>query len=485
MNGKSGEVIDVSTLLAGRYRMDARLGGGGMADVFEAYDEILDRTVAVKILRGIDDAGAARRFAEEIRLTARVNHPNIVSLFDAGEHDGSPYLVLERVTGGTLAGEMAAGPLDPRRVAEMGEQLASALSHSHAAGIVHRDVKPTNVLLTGDGDVRLADFGIAITATATRLTVAGTVAGSAGYVSPEQVLGTGAGAASDIYSLGLVLLECLTGNPPWSGTTVEVALARLTADPPIPDTLPAGWLALLRGMTARNPEDRPSIDLVGLALSQLAQGEAPDDRLFALPADSKHDRRIPAVAGMSMLLLLFSAVLVLSTSAPITTVANAGALTTAGMRMSPLAAEHAALTPAAAVSTVAEKETRSTRRRAAPRRTRDRDAAHSVAGRRTAPRSVAGSGVNVAGPLKQTQDTSGADDGPSIAQQFEDAFGDFRLDTSTTSGTGVTDPTTVVKDPVVLDPIDTVKEAAQRLNKGKGSGKPDDPKDRRGPSKGK
>ena len=284
-----------------------------MADVFEAHDEQLDRPVAVKLLRGIDDAGAARRFAEEIRLTARVNHPNIVGLYDAGEHDGSPYLILERVTGGTLAGEMAGGPMEPRRVAALGEQLASALSHSHAAGIVHRDVKPTNVLLTNDGSVRLADFGIAVTATATRLTVAGTIAGSAGYVSPEQVLGSGAAEPSDVYALGLVLLECLTGAPPWSGTTVEVALARISADPAIPDDLPEGWAPLLAGMTARKPEDRPHIDLVGHALSRLAAGEPYDTSLVAPPPAP--DRRIPAVAGMSMLVLLLSALMVLTTDA--------------------------------------------------------------------------------------------------------------------------------------------------------------------------
>ena len=305
-------MIESSTRIAGRYRVDARLGGGGMADVFDAFDEQLDRRVALKLLRGIDDAGAARRFAEEIRLTARVNHPNIVQLFDAGEHDGSPYLVLERVTGGTLAGEMDGGPMEPRRVAALGEQLASALSHSHAAGIVHRDVKPTNVLLTGDGSVRLADFGIAVTATATRLTVAGTIAGSAGYVSPEQVLGSGAGPASDIYALGLVLLECLTGAPPWSGTTVEVALARISSDPYIPPDLPSGWQPLLAGMTARNPEDRPHIDLVGHALSRLAQDQPYDTALVAPPAPPA-DRRVPAVAGMSLLCLMLSAVMVLTT----------------------------------------------------------------------------------------------------------------------------------------------------------------------------
>ena len=310
--GNGSYVIDTSTRIAGRYRVDARLGGGGMADVYDAHDEVLDRPVAVKLLRGIDDADAARRFAEEIRLTARVNHPNIVALYDAGEHDGSPFLVLERVNGGTLAGEMAAGPMDPRRVAEIGEQLASALSHSHAAGIVHRDVKPTNVLMAADGSVRLADFGIAVTATATRLTVTGTVAGSAGYVSPEQVLGSGAGAASDIYALGLVLLECLVGAPPWSGTTVEVALARITADPPMPADLPQEWRVLLTAMTAREPDERPAVDLVGHALSRLAVGAEYETAFFA--AAPTPDRRVPAVAGLSVVVLLLSALLVMSSN---------------------------------------------------------------------------------------------------------------------------------------------------------------------------
>lgn len=336
-------MIDSSTRIGGRYRIDARLGGGGMADVYDAFDEQLDRPVAVKLLRGIDEAGAARRFAEEIRLTARVNHPNIVQLFDAGEHDGSPFLVLERVTGGTLAGEMDGGGMEPHRVAALGEQLASALSHSHAVGIVHRDVKPTNVLLTDDGSARLADFGIATTATATRLTVTGTIAGSAGYVSPEQVLGSGAGAASDIYALGLVLLECLTGAPPWSGTTVEVALARISSDPYIPADLPAGWAPLLAGMTARNPEDRPHIDLVGHALSRLAHDEAYDTTLVAPPAPPA-DRRVPAVAGMSMLVLLLSALMVLTTDVT-RDVAIAGAAPAVNMP-----AANALLQPAASLT---------------------------------------------------------------------------------------------------------------------------------------
>ena len=450
-------MIDVSTHIAGRYRVDARLGGGGMADVFEAYDEVLDRPVAVKILRGIDDPGAARRFAEEIRLTARVNHPNIVLLFNAGEHDGSPFLVLERVSGGTLAGEMAAGPMDPRRVATIGEQLASALSHSHAAGIVHRDVKSTNVLLTGDGDVRLADFGIAITATATRLTVAGSIAGSAGYVSPEQVLGTGAGAASDVESLGMVLLECLVAAPPWSGTTVEVALARLNSDPVIPDTLPEGWAPLLRAMTARDPEDRPSIDMAGLALSQLAVGDTPDTQMFAPPA-APSDRRVPVVAGMSMLLLLFSAVFVLSTQSP---PGDALALTNfavAGDYISPLAAERGAIAAEIAASDeVSDDDTRLARREDTVEESR-----------RRARRSARNRGAVAADSGTGGGTTQG--DEPTLVQRVLDtASGVTRTATGSAGGTtsvGTSDPAPV-RD-TVGDTTITVKDIVHAVNRAKG-----------------
>jgi serine/threonine protein kinase len=306
-------VIDVATRLGDRYRIEARIGGGGMADVFEARDEALHRDVAIKLLRGIDDEAAARRFAEEIRLTARLNHPNVVRLFDAGEHDGAAYLVLERVTGGTLSTRMADGPLPGPDVARIGRQIASALEHAHAEGIVHRDVKPSNVLLTTDSTVRLADFGIALTATATRLTVTGSVAGSAGYVSPEQVLGTGAGAASDVYALGLVLLECLTGEAPWTGTTVEVALARITADPPIPPSVDDAWRGLLLAMTTRNPDDRPPMSDVVVALDALAAGDAPEG--FPIPRPPRRRLRLSLAAAGALLVLAGGAAVPITRSA--------------------------------------------------------------------------------------------------------------------------------------------------------------------------
>ena len=441
--------MELATRIAGRYRVDARLGGGGMADVFDAYDEQLHRPVAVKLLRGIDEAGAARRFAEEIRLTARVNHPNIVALYDAGEHDGSPFLVLERVNGGTLAGEMAAGPMDPRRVAAIGEQLASALSHSHAAGIVHRDVKPTNVLIAADGSVRLADFGIAVTATATRLTVTGTVAGSAGYVSPEQVLGSGAGAPSDIYALGLVLLECLTGAPPWSGTTVEVALARITTDPPMPADLPEEWATLLRAMTSRQPEDRPSIDLVGHALSKLAQGEEYETAFFAPPAPPS-DRRVPAVAGMSMIVLLLSAMLVLSSGVtPQAAIADAGPVVSLSAAdnvlskaVTPVAAAPAA--PKAEPQTKAEKprkkkaRTRAAKQRRNASQTDVAQAEVSSSSSQTTPSRTTATATRSA---SSSTTRSGSGSGSKSGSGDSDKLTDLTTTTTTTKTTNVSTPT--------------------------------------------
>ena len=241
-----------------------------MADVYDAVDNDTGRRVAVKVLRGVDNPLDARRFAAEIRTTARLAHPCIVTLLDAGEHQGAPYLVMERVAGGSLAERVRQGPVPAPDVARIGAQVAAALAHAHEAGIIHRDVKPANVLLDENGHARLADFGIAVSATATRLTVSGSVAGSAAYVAPEQVLGDAVGPGADVYALGLVLLECLLGRPVYSGTAVEAALARLTRDPEIPAELPDDWVALLRRMTAGKPQRRPNADTAAQTLAGLA-----------------------------------------------------------------------------------------------------------------------------------------------------------------------------------------------------------------------
>ncbi|GAA4173704.1 serine/threonine-protein kinase [Gryllotalpicola koreensis] len=249
------------TVLAERYLLGEALGRGGMATVFRARDEKLGRDVAVKVF----DTGApgddAERRLREVRLLAGANHPHLVTLFDAeldaADHDG--FLVMELVEGESLRQRLARFGADAELARRVVVELSGALAYLHERGIVHRDLKPENVLIERDaGRLKLVDFGIAQLVGAERLTTAGTVLGTAAYLSPEQVAGQAAGAATDVYALGLVALETVTGQRAFPGTSVESAVARLTRDPAIPAGLPAEWAALLAAMTAREPEARPA-----------------------------------------------------------------------------------------------------------------------------------------------------------------------------------------------------------------------------------
>lgn len=205
------------TLLGSRYRLERTLGLGGMSVVHLAHDEVLDRRVAVKLfadrLGGDDELRA--RFLREGRFAAALSHPNVVAVFDTGEEDGQPYIVLEYVEGVTLAEEVhRRRTLPADEVAELGRQACAGLAHAHAAGLVHRDVKPHNLLLRSDGVLKVADFGIARGGAGHTLTQAGTLLGTAAYIAPEVVRGERATAASDLYGLGAVLYELLTGRPP-------------------------------------------------------------------------------------------------------------------------------------------------------------------------------------------------------------------------------------------------------------------------------
>src|SRR3954454_12072181 len=220
--------IGRDTLIDGRYRAERRLGTGGMAEVWCAEDEVLGRRVAVKLLgaRFADDAEFRERFRREAQAAAGLTHPNIVAIFDRSEWDGTPYIAMELVDGRTLKEIVTErGPLDPSTAIAIIEQVLRALGYAHRRGIVHRDVKPQNVIIDGEGQAKVADFGIAHAAGATGMTEAGAIVGTVQYLSPEQPKGFPVARPSDLYSAGVVLYELLTGPVPSDAEApVSVAL---------------------------------------------------------------------------------------------------------------------------------------------------------------------------------------------------------------------------------------------------------------------
>jgi serine/threonine protein kinase len=260
---------DTGSLVAGRYLLGDLLGRGGMADVFRANDERLGRPVALKLLRVQAASETDReRFAAEARTLARLDHPVVVTLLDAGlEDDDQPWLAMQLVEGATLASRVTAGPVAPADVAEIGRQVAEGLAYAHACGVVHRDVKPGNILLAPGGRALIADFGIAhLLDGTTRHTAVGQAIGSPAYLAPEQASSGELSGATDVYSLGLLLLEALTGERPFRGTATEMVYARLQGSPDIPADLPLGWATLLRSMTSLAPADRPTAEEVAATL---------------------------------------------------------------------------------------------------------------------------------------------------------------------------------------------------------------------------
>ncbi len=265
-------------LVGDRFRIESVVGVGGMATVYRAVDESLGRTVALKVFRSeLADADDVRRQRDEVQLLASLNAPGLVTLFDAvaeggvGDH-GRAFLVLEFVDGIDLRTKLLDGPPGAALIARIGSDVAGALSYIHRRGVVHRDVKPSNILLPHDHSTpgtplaKLADFGIARLLDDARLTATGTVIGTATYLSPEQAQGAMVGTASDVYSLGLVLLESLTGLRAFPGTAIEAVLARLARDPEIPPTIDDSWRTLLSAMMARQPQDRPDAASVAATL---------------------------------------------------------------------------------------------------------------------------------------------------------------------------------------------------------------------------
>lgn len=248
-----------------------------MSTVYRATDLLLGRDVAIKIfLPGSGDDSFRGRQETEMRLLASFDHPGLVAAFDVGvdtrNDEERAYLVMELAEGRDLRAVLADGPLTVPEVARIGVQIAGALSQVHGHGVIHRDIKPANILVSDDAGlaqkVKLADFGVALVVNDSRLTATGFTVGTAQYLSPEQAQGLGLTPASDIYSLGLVLLECLTGRAEYPGTPIETASARLHRAPEIPAGLPAPLRSLLESMTDMDPEKRPVAADVQQALAE-------------------------------------------------------------------------------------------------------------------------------------------------------------------------------------------------------------------------
>lgn len=272
-------------LLDGRYRLQRLLGRGGTAEVYQGIDELLGRLIAVKVFDSrLTDVNTEVRQRREMQVLAALNHRNLIAVYDARiaggrvrvdsaalagyTGSGHTYLIMELVQGRTLAQQLAGGAMDPAPVRALGATLASVLATVHGADLVHRDVKPANILLADSGEVKLGDFGLARILTAeSRLTTSAAVMGTAAYFSPEQARGRDVGPPGDIYALGLVLLECLTGQREFPGEAVPSALARLLRDPVIPTNLPYPWPSLLSQMTATDPTLRPTATQIADALA--------------------------------------------------------------------------------------------------------------------------------------------------------------------------------------------------------------------------
>jgi len=271
-------MTSIADVLGGRYRIDRLLGRGGMSDVYQATDLENGSTVALKLVRS-NDPEFAVRLTREARVLESLDDPGLIRLLDTGVAGDQAFLVMELVDGETLSRTLERGPLGSRESAALGARLAGALAHVHERGIVHRDVKPSNILLDSDGAAKLGDFGIAAHDDATSYTVTGTTLGTVSYMAPEQLENHQVGDAADVWSLGIVLLECLTGRRAYQGSPSEVMARRISGPVPLPADLPAPWRQVLGGMLERRPEQRLTARQVAALLQTSAfdQPWAPND----------------------------------------------------------------------------------------------------------------------------------------------------------------------------------------------------------------
>jgi eukaryotic-like serine/threonine-protein kinase len=316
-------------LVGGRYRLEKRLGAGAMSEVWAAHDTQLDRRVALKLM----DAAADRlRFEREARTVAGLSHPNICLIYDYGESGERRYLALEYLSGGTLEERLVPGkPLADRETARLAAQLASALAHAHERGVLHRDLKPSNVIFDEEGNAKLADFGIARIGDASTLTEAGTMLGTAAYISPEQARGEPVTAATDVYAFGVILYRLLAGRLPFEAEgPLELALMHVNREPaPISSLRSDAPPALERVATwslAKAPSERPQ-DGAALvaALAQsgpaLAEDETllmrqPETLVMRPPRRSNRARYLAAAIALALLGLAGAALAVLANDEP-------------------------------------------------------------------------------------------------------------------------------------------------------------------------